>query len=68
MPTNVSGGSYISRIGVYRIYRKLAKECKILKGSIAWGRMEKIYDSMSKKEKAKISPLKESDVNEEVIK
>ena len=68
MPTNIPSGSYISYMEVYRIYRKLAIERKIDMGSVAWERMETVYDHLSIHEKAKCPPLKESDLNEEVIK
>tara|TARA_R100001530_G_scaffold108078_1_gene75677 strand:+ start:306 stop:524 length:219 start_codon:yes stop_codon:yes gene_type:complete len=66
--TDMSCDSYISPTGVYLVYRKLAIERKIEMGSVVWERMETVYNRLTKKEKNKYPPLKESDLNEEVIK
>ena len=68
MATNLSSDSYISPTGVYLVYRKLAIERKIEMGSVVWERMETVYNRLTKKEKNKYQPLKESDLNEEAIK
>jgi len=58
MTTDLSEHTYISPLGIYRIYRELAEDGKIPPGSRAWVRMEMIYEErLSMKEKEKCHPL-----------